>query len=80
MKRKIKKIALFIFNIPLVIAAIGAIILYFVYYTIKDIYHQFRFHFSNVAQNFAFWAVLISSVLIIAWVVDKISNRKKPNT
>jgi hypothetical protein len=79
MKKKIKKLVLFIFNIPLGIAVIGAIILYCIYYTIKDIYHRFRFHFSDVAQNLSFWVILIPSVLIIAWVVDKLANKKNKN-
>lgn len=78
MKERLKKIASFIFNLKFGIAIIFLCIMYIACVMIKDIYNSFRSHFSEVVYTFKFWFIFIFSILAVGWIVDIISNRKKP--
>ncbi|MGN6248891.1 MAG: hypothetical protein ACTHNG_11070 [Ginsengibacter sp.] len=71
MKQKFKRFLSFVFNIPLGIAVVIAFVLFAAYKVIKDVYHQFRYNFSDVLHTFYFWAAIIGIGLIVVLIEER---------
>jgi len=80
MEEKIIKWIKIILKMPLWVAILIFFCVISGYAMISDIYHQFRYHFSDIARTFFFWVILISGVYMICgivYLVDYIKNKKK---
>ena len=80
MIEKIKKWIKLILKMPLWLAILIGFCILSGYEMIRDIYHQFRYHFSDVLHTFYFWGCLIGGVLIISWgvyLIDYLRKNKK---
>ena len=60
---------------PLGIAVVLILSLWFIYAGLKLVYIDIRYHFTEVAYDAMWWIIGISAALLLKWLFDKSENK-----
>ena len=71
MKNKLKRIAIYVYNLKFGIVVIWSGVLVFSYLIVKGIYIDFKYHFAEILSNIKFWVIFISIGLLLHWGINK---------
>jgi hypothetical protein len=76
-KENIKKIASYLFHLPLGMAVIIGFSIIFFILALRQGYFEVRYHFySDVVPTIMFWVIFISSALLINWGIKKYGEKR----